>query len=358
MGWLDSLSAALTPATQTAAAYVNTKTENKVRSQQDFLAQLKMAQEEKDRELKRRLTEAQIRNYEEKPLPSQLPVREGDDGTLYTIDPATRDAQPITRDAGPEMASMSDLPFEAGIGVPQEPTGRRLRAPLKAQAKAPERRLVQNQNRQYVPIDEATGMGPDGKPVTGPTPEQPIVAVQGADGPTFVTRNQALGQSPANPTGQLNEQRKKEQVYLNLNDGIDRLEALLSDPKGGSTIMPSERKSRLQAAYNNVLLQAKEMYNLGVLNGPDYSIMQEILNNPTSLTGRALAGLSAEEQTARALAQIAEVRSIVGKYRTNLRQGGTTPPSGNVTREQQLWDAAVKKHGRAAVEREVGPRPE
>lgn len=37
-------------------------------------------------------------------------------------------------------------------------------------------------------------------------------------------------------------------------------------------------------AYNNMMLQAKEAYNLGVLNGPDYDILQAVVKDPTKLT--------------------------------------------------------------------------
>jgi len=42
-------------------------------------------------------------------------------------------------------------------------------------------------------------------------------------------------------------------------------------------------RAQMGTVYNNMLLQAKEAYNLGVLNGPDYDILQTVISDPTSL---------------------------------------------------------------------------
>ena len=51
-------------------------------------------------------------------------------------------------------------------------------------------------------------------------------------------------------------------------------------------LKPSARAG-IGTKYNNMLLQAKEAYNLGVLNGPDYEILQTVITDPRSLTGIA-----------------------------------------------------------------------
>jgi hypothetical protein len=52
-----------------------------------------------------------------------------------------------------------------------------------------------------------------------------------------------------------------------------------------------------------MMLQGKEAYNLGVLNGPDYSIMQQVVINPTSMRG-AVTSRAAMDQQASELSRI------------------------------------------------------
>jgi len=41
-------------------------------------------------------------------------------------------------------------------------------------------------------------------------------------------------------------------------------------------------RAAMGTKYNNMMLQAKEAYNLGVLNGPDYQILQSVIADPTN----------------------------------------------------------------------------
>jgi len=40
---------------------------------------------------------------------------------------------------------------------------------------------------------------------------------------------------------------------------------------------------KMKTTYTDLLLQAKEAYNLGVLSGPDLELMENVINNPTSM---------------------------------------------------------------------------
>lgn len=46
-----------------------------------------------------------------------------------------------------------------------------------------------------------------------------------------------------------------------------------------------DKRASMGTKYNNMMLQAKEAYNLGVLNGPDYEILQSVVTNPMSMKG-------------------------------------------------------------------------
>ena len=51
--------------------------------------------------------------------------------------------------------------------------------------------------------------------------------------------------------------------------------------KTGPAFMPGREKDALVQARRNIQLQAKELYNLGVLNGPDLALMDSLIVDPT-----------------------------------------------------------------------------
>lgn len=67
--------------------------------------------------------------------------------------------------------------------------------------------------------------------------------------------------------------------FNNVSKALDSYEQLVG--KYGTEIAPGPAKTELSSAYQNVLLELKELFNLGVLNGPDYEIMQKIMTDPT-----------------------------------------------------------------------------
>lgn len=54
---------------------------------------------------------------------------------------------------------------------------------------------------------------------------------------------------------------------------------------GASDTLRPDRRAAMGTKYNNMMLQAKEAYNLGVLNGPDYDILQSVVKDPTTVSG-------------------------------------------------------------------------
>jgi hypothetical protein len=54
--------------------------------------------------------------------------------------------------------------------------------------------------------------------------------------------------------------------------------------------------ARMGTKYQNMLLQGKEAYKLGVLNGPDKAILEEIVTNPVSVKGAVLSSEALGEQ--------------------------------------------------------------
>ena len=102
----------------------------------------------------------------------------------------------------------------------------------------------------------------------------------------------------------------------NLKDAIDNYKTKLKDFSTLDIANPNARAT-MGNAYNNMMLQAKEAYNLGVLNGPDYAILQSVVKDPTNPSA-LLVGKKTLEQQADDLSKQADI--IVGNvYKTHNR---------------------------------------
>jgi hypothetical protein len=102
----------------------------------------------------------------------------------------------------------------------------------------------------------------------------------------------------------------------NLKDAITNYKDAL---KGFSTLDMANPNARatMGNAYNNMMLQAKEAYNLGVLNGPDYAILQSVVKDPTNPSSLLVNKKTLEKQ-ANDLSKQADI--IVGNvYKTHNR---------------------------------------
>lgn len=107
---------------------------------------------------------------------------------------------------------------------------------------------------------------------------QPQVIV-GADGATAILDPKTgLPTGTPKPTG---EYLKQQTGVQNVRQAITEYREALANWNKGKVLSPDAR-AELGTFYNNMLLQAKEAYNLGVLNGPDYQILQEVVANPNS----------------------------------------------------------------------------
>jgi len=57
-----------------------------------------------------------------------------------------------------------------------------------------------------------------------------------------------------------------------------------------------DKRAEMGNLYNNMMLQAKEAYNLGVLNGPDYDILQKVVKDPTNVSSLAFSNTALSNQ--------------------------------------------------------------
>lgn len=83
----------------------------------------------------------------------------------------------------------------------------------------------------------------------------------------------------------------------NLQDAIDSYQNVLAG-FGTADMAKPDARAKMGNAYNNMMLQAKEAYNLGVLNGPDYDILQSVVKDPTKATSILTSNKAMSDQAA------------------------------------------------------------
>jgi len=118
--------------------------------------------------------------------------------------------------------------------------------------------------------------------------------------------------NPITPAGgkPSGEYLKQATAYRNMDDALTNYKNVLGNFTKVDALSP-EKRAGLNTAYQNMMLQAKEMYNLGVLNGGDERILTSIVNNPLDLS-KALVPTQA------LLKQASDLQGIVKKNNENL----------------------------------------
>ena len=103
---------------------------------------------------------------------------------------------------------------------------------------------------------------------------------------------------------------KQASALLNMTDALNKYQNELKGFTVTTALQPDQR-ARIGTAYQNALLQAKEIYNLGVLNGPDKAILEQIISNPLAIA-------SAPISTDAMIKQVETMRNIIDRQNTNL----------------------------------------
>ncbi len=77
------------------------------------------------------------------------------------------------------------------------------------------------------------------------------------------------------------ESEKQVSGAINYQKSLNNLQDIFGRYQGADLLKPNVR-AEIQQALNNALLQGKEANRLGVLNGPDLSILEKIVGDPTA----------------------------------------------------------------------------
>lgn len=160
---------------------------------------------------------------------------------------------------------------------------------------------------------------------TGPSPS--FNPIQGSDGSwySFDTRTgKASSTGVGSPAKPLPEAQVKQDIAIkNLGQAVDEYTKALPSLSALSYLNPAEH-ARIGTIYNNMMLQAKEAYNLGVLNGPDFEILQKVVTDPMTVKGAVTPNAALAKQAS-------ELKRIMGNMRSNIvnpTQKGDVPKGG------------------------------
>ena len=82
---------------------------------------------------------------------------------------------------------------------------------------------------------------------------------------------------------------------VNLTDAIGDYQGKIKE-FGFKDFANPNKRAEMGNLYNNMMLQAKEAYNLGVLNGPDYDILQRVVKDPTNVSSLAFSNTALSKQ--------------------------------------------------------------
>lgn len=99
--------------------------------------------------------------------------------------------------------------------------------------------------------------------------------------------------------------------------GIDALSSAIGDYRealkrwGKLDIVSPDARAEMGTKYNNMMLQAKEAYNLGVLNGPDYQILTSVITDPSTLKGAVTSNKAMDSQAAELDRMMKKTRAAV-----------------------------------------------
>lgn len=113
-------------------------------------------------------------------------------------------------------------------------------------------------------------------------------------------------QDPSTPTEkQRNDVRRATTAYNGIKEGLQDYRSLVE--KHGTEIIPGEGKDALIAARRTLQLQLKELFNLGVLNGPDLALMNQLMTDPTDpmvMMGNIASGSDMRERVGANITQL------------------------------------------------------
>lgn len=108
-------------------------------------------------------------------------------------------------------------------------------------------------------------------------------------------------------------------TYDSMTKSINSYKEILN--KTGTKIVPDADKLKLQAEYTNMLMGAKDLFELGVLTGPDMDLLQTVAEDPTSILGNYVGKDALIEQLAAIESKVNNSKKIAARaYRQEIKE--------------------------------------
>jgi len=158
----------------------------------------------------------------------------------------------------------------------------------------PEEEFKDKLARRHLMTPQITGSTTQGFVSTSPAPI-PTYPTGQQTGPGAQAVSQPVppaGQQPVPPAVQqivppsrdieaLKQYRNKIHKLNKIEDSLDSYEEYLRDT--GSRLWPDSKKLMLKTAYTDLQMEVKELFELGVLTGPDMGLIESYILDPTTL---------------------------------------------------------------------------
>jgi hypothetical protein len=123
---------------------------------------------------------------------------------------------------------------------------------------------------------------------------------------------------------QVNDRVKITKASSAIESELSRYEELVD--KYGVELTPGVGRDQLVTVRQGIMLQLKELFNLGVLNGPDLALMENMLWNPVDPVGGTYSAVTGDAKL-RAKSSAAELRRM-------MKSIGEENVGGNLTRNE------------------------
>ena len=119
----------------------------------------------------------------------------------------------------------------------------------------------------------------------------------------------------------------------NLTSSLDNYKTVLGDynPQSAAAVTPTQR-AKVAAAFTDLQMRLKEGFELGAITGPDMSILQNAITDPTSMRGTAAGAAFGkdyfDEQLTQAQGAVARSKANFTKqYGVEFPEAAKTPPA-------------------------------
>jgi len=158
------------------------------------------------------------------------------------------------------------------------------------------------------------------------------------------TPDGSLAAIPGGPGDKLSEGQNRQVIGVqNLSNAIAEYRSALKSFPTTGVISPDQR-ARMGTYYNNMILQAKEAYQLGVLNGPDLDILTSVITDPRSMKGFITSKAALDEQAA----NLDQIMQKIGENTSVARprmSPSSSPPASSGFGVPPDIDQLLNKHG-------------